>query len=310
VYLGGGTPTLMRPRRIARIMDAIRPCLAPGAEVSMEANPETVDRAALEAYREAGITRLSLGAQSFQPHLLAALDRAARADQVVAAYRCARAAGFADVSMDLMFAVPGQSPDDLAADVATVLDLGPDHISWSELEMKPGSALARAGAVVDDEFAEEAYREVVDRLESAGYLWYETANFARPGHECRHSLAYWSAADYLGVGIGAVSTVGGLRWRVAPDLAGYLDAADRGTPPRRTQEELDDDTRRRERWMLGLRLARPLALAWSGPPDRPDAFAHLSEVGLLSFDGERVELSREGRFLQNSVLVELMEYGS
>lgn len=310
VYLGGGTPSLMRPRRIARLMDAVRPHLAPGAEVSMEANPETVDCAALEAYLDAGVTRLSLGAQSFQPHLLAALDRRASAVQVRAAFECARAAGFADLSVDLMFAVPGQTADDLDDDLAAVLDLAPDHISWYELEMKPGSALARAGATVDEDFAEDAYRELVDRLESAGYAWYETANFARPGHECRHSLAYWGAADYLGVGIGAVSTVAGRRWRVAPNLAGYLDAAATGSIPRRTHEPLDDDTRRRERWMLGLRLARPLALAWSGPPDRPDAFERLAEAGLLSYDDERVELSREGRFLQNSVLGELMEYGS
>ena len=310
VYLGGGTPSLMRPRRIARLMDAIRPHLAPGAEVSIEANPETVDRASLEAFAAAGITRLSLGAQSLQPHLLAALDRRATADQVRSAFRCARAAGFASVSVDLIFAVPGQTAKDLDADVAGVLDLAPDHISWYELEVKPGSALARAGASVDEEFSEDAYREVVDRLEAAGYGWYETANFARPGHECRHSLAYWSAADYLGIGIGAVSTVAGRRWRIAPSLEGYLAAAASGSPARRTQEALDDDTRRRERWMLGLRLAAPLAVAWAGPPDHPDAFDRLADAGLLRYDGEQVALSREGRFLQNAVLGELMEYGS
>ena len=310
VYLGGGTPTLMRPHRIARLMDAIRPYLAPGAEVSVEANPETVDRASLEALAAAGITRLSLGAQSFQPHLLAALDRRAGPDQVRAAFGCARDAGFASVSVDLIFAVPGQTRADLAADLAAVLQLAPDHISWYELEVKPGSALARAGASVDEEFSEDAYREVVDRLESAGYGWYETANFARPGHECRHSLAYWNAADYLGIGIGAVSTVAGRRWRIAPNLAAYLTAAASGSPPRRTREALDDDTRRRERWMLGLRLAAPLAVAWAGPPDHPDAFARLADAGLLRYDGEQVALSREGRFLQNAVLGELMEYGS
>ena len=214
------------------------------------------------------------------------------------------------MSVDLIFAVPGQEHADLDADIAAVIDLEPDHISWYELEVKPGSALAQAGASVDEEFSEDAYREVVDRLEAAGYGWYETANFARPGHECRHSLAYWGAADYLGIGVGAVSTVAGRRWRIAPNLEGYLAAAMSGSPARRTREALDDDTLRRERWMLGLRLAAPLAVAWAGPPDNPDAFERLAEAGLLRYYGEQVALSREGRFLQNAVLGELMEYGS
>ena len=308
VYLGGGTPTLMEPQRLARLMAAIRPHLASGAEVTIEANPETVDLKAFIALREAGITRVSLGAQSFQPHLLRALDRQATPDQVRAAFGAARTAGFDSVSIDLLFAVPGQDRHALDADIDEVLQLGVDHVSWYELEVKPGSTLARQGATVDEDFSEEAYRRVVERLEDAGYRWYETANFARHGHECRHSLAYWEAADYLGVGIGAVSTVGARRWRNAPDLPGYISRAGAGEAPRRTGEDLDYDTRRRERWMLGLRLDRPFRMDVAGPPDHPDALPHLAEIGLVSYDADELRLSRDGRFVQNAILCELMEY--
>ncbi len=309
VFLGGGTPTLMRPRRLARLMDHVRPLLAPGAEVTVEANPETVDRAALDALLAMGITRLSVGVQSFQAHVLGALDRAAGADQCRRAVECARRAGFTDIGIDLMFGVPGQSPDDMRRDMEEALRAEPDHLSWYELELKPGSALARRSVTpVDEDEAADAYRWLVGHLEGSGYRWYETANFARPGHECRHSLAYWNAADYLGIGVGAVSTIAGRRWRNSPGLARYIDAlAGAGEPPR-TGERLDADDIRRERWMLGLRLERGLRTAWAGPPDHPDAMVRLERAGLLSHDDDAVVLTREGRFVQNAILHELMEF--
>lgn len=309
VYLGGGTPTLMRPRRLRALMERVGPHLAPGAEVSIEANPETVDARALRELRAMGVTRLSLGVQSFRPHLLRALDRAATPDQARAAVDCARAAGFDDLSIDLIFGVPGQTPADLEADLADALALGPDHLSWYELEIKPGSALARAGtAPVDEDEGADAYERIVGGLEEHGYRWYETANFARPGHECRHSLAYWGAADYLGVGVGAVSTVAGRRRRNNPALAPYIGALAAGDAPPRTDEGLDADLVRRERWMLGLRLARGMDLAWAGPPDHPQALDTLETAGLLRRDGATLTLTRRGRFVQNAILHELMEY--
>ena len=222
---------------------------------------------------------------------------------------CARAAGFENLSIDLIFGIPGQTPGDLEADLAEALALAPDHVSWYELELKPGSALARRGLpALDEDEGADAYRRIVAGLEEAGYRWYETANFARRGRECRHSLAYWGAADYLGIGIGAVSTVGGRRWRNRPGLAAYVAALARGEDPPRTVEPLDDDDRRRERWMLGLRLADGLDLAWAGPPDRPEALGRLSEAGLLRAGADGIVLTREGRFVQNAVLHELMEY--
>ncbi len=311
LYLGGGTPTLMRPRRIARLLAHLRTTLAPGAEITIEANPETVDRRQLEALCGAGVTRLSLGVQSFQEHLLGRLDRAATPEMARAAFRCARAVGFRSISIDLLFGVPGQSPGDVERDVEAALDLGPDHLSWYELELKPGSALQRAAVTLPDEDeVADAYRGIVGRLEREGYRWYETANFARDGHECRHSLAYWRAADYLGVGVGAVSTVDGIRWRNASGLDAYFSALASARPPRRSAESLDADVRRRERWMLGLRLDRPLDLAWAGPPDHPEAIDELRDRGLVAGDGEGdgFRLTREGRFVQNAVLGRLMEF--
>ena len=309
VYLGGGTPTLMRPHRIAVLLDAVGPHLAATAEVSMEANPETVDRAAWRRYRDAGVTRVSIGAQSFQPELLAALDRRATPDQVRRAVACAQDTGFASVSVDLLFGVPGQTAAQLARDIAEVAALGVDHISWYELEIKPGTALERMGAELPDEdWGADAYEAIVAELERHGYRWYETANFARPGHECRHSLAYWEARDYLGLGIGAVSTIDGVRWRNRGGLAAYLGAVATDGRPGRTHEPLDDAVRRRERWMLGLRLDRPLDTAWAGPPDHPDALARLADGGLLEVSGSQITLTRRGRFVQNAVLHQLMEY--
>ncbi len=309
VYLGGGTPTLMRPRRLARLMERVGPLLADGAEVSIECNPETVDRRALRELRAMGITRLSLGVQSFRPHLLAALDRGATAQQARDAIGCARAAGFEDLSVDLIFGIPGQTPADLEADLADVLAAGPDHVSWYELEIKPGSALARAGTEpVDEDEGADAYARIVEGLEGAGYRWYETANFARPGHECRHSLAYWGAADYLGVGVGAVSTVVGRRRRNNPALEPYLAALAAGGAPPRTSEGLDADDLRRERWMLGLRLEGGMPLSWAGPPDHPGALPRLEAAGLLRREGDVLALTRRGRFVQNAILHELMEY--
>lgn len=309
VYLGGGTPTLMRPRRLAALMDSIRPWLAPGAEISIEANPESVDGPALAALRRAGVTRLSLGVQSFQSHLLGALDRAATPAQARRLVACARAAGFEDLSIDLIFGIPGQTAADLEADLAEALAAAPDHISWYELELKPGTKLARAGTpAFDEDEGADAYRRIVGGLEDAGYRWYETANFARPGHECRHSLAYWGAADYLGAGVGAVSTLEGRRRRNSAALDGYIAALAAGASPPRTEEALDADDMRRERWMLGLRLERGMPLAWAGPPDHPDALERLRSGGLLRHDADEVTLTREGRFVQNAILHELMDY--
>ncbi|MCU0308985.1 MAG: radical SAM family heme chaperone HemW [Thermoleophilia bacterium] len=310
VYLGGGTPTLMGAGRLTRLLEALAPRLAGGAEVTVEANPETVDRTLARALVAAGVTRVSLGAQSFQPHLLAALDRRATPARVRAAAGLLREAGVGRLSLDLIQAVPGQTMADLERDIAEVGAIGPDHVSWYELEVKPGSALAARGAVVDPDLAEDAYLRVVDALEDMGYRWYELANFARDGARCRHSLAYWTARDYLGLGVGAVSTVAGTRWRNAPGVDRYVAALAAGRRPPRTREPLAPATRRRERWMLATRLDEPLDLGWAGPPDHPEAVPRLAGLGLVEAGAGTLTLTRRGRLLQNAVVQELMDFST
>jgi len=309
VYLGGGTPTLMGADRLAALLGAIRPMLAPGAEVTVEANPETIDDALAHALVQAGATRVSLGAQSSRPHLLEVLDRRARPGDAERAVRALRHAGIGEISMDLMLAVPGQTTADLADDLAWVVAQDPDHVSWYELEFKEGSAIARGPhAPPDEELAADLYEQAVQGLEAAGYRWYELANFARPGRECRHSLAYWHARDYLGIGVGAVSTLGGERRRNAPGLDRYMAALAAGDEPPRTREAVDADTRRRERWMLGTRLDEPLDIAWAGAPDHPDALDALEARGLLERRHGTVILTRRGRLLQNAVVQQIMDF--
>ena len=309
VYLGGGTPSLMGADRLARLLGEIRPLLAPGAEVSMEANPETVDAPLLAALAEGGVTRLSLGVQSSRASLLGILDRRATPDDAARAVELVRASGIPMLSVDFILAVPGQSPEDLAADLQWIAAADADHVSWYELEFKEGSAIAKGDmAPADEDLAADLYLQAVDGLEGLGYRWYELANFARDGAECRHSLAYWGARDYLGIGVGAVSTLGDARRRNAPGLDRYIAALAGGDAPPRTREPLDADTRRRERWMLGTRVDRDLDMAWAGPPDNPAALERMQAQGLLETGPGTVRLTRRGRLLQNAVMQQLMDF--
>jgi len=178
-----------------------------------------------------------------------------------------------------------------------------------ELEFKEGSAIARGDmAPADEDLAADLYLQAVEGLEGLGYRWYELANFARAGAECRHSLAYWGARDYLGLGVGAVSTLGDARRRNAPGLDRYIAAIDAGDAPPRTREVLDADTRRRERWMLGTRVDGDLDTAWAGPPDNPEALGRMQAQGLLETGPGTVRLTRRGRLLQNAVMQQLMDF--
>jgi oxygen-independent coproporphyrinogen-3 oxidase len=310
VFLGGGTPTLTEPAALARLLES----LPPAAEVTVEANPETVTPALAQALRGAGVTRVSLGAQSFQPELLAVLERRAGPDDVRRAFHTLRDAGFDNLSLDLIYGIPGQSPADLEADLESALALGPEHLSCYELEAKPGTRFTHAhGAELERqaEAMEDYFERVVERLTGAGYRWYETANFCRADERdlrSRHNLAYWLGRDYLGLGVGAVSTVAGTRWRTTPRLAAYLEALGRGELPPRELEPLDEEVRRRERLMLGLRLDEPLALSGVAEAIDPGALERLERLGLAQRggDGATVGLTRRGRFLGGAVTAELL----
>jgi oxygen-independent coproporphyrinogen-3 oxidase len=316
-FLGGGTPTFTEPQALRRLLRA----LPQAVEVTVEANPETVTPALAALLREEDVTRVSLGAQSFQPELLAVLERRAGPEDVRRAFYHLRDAGFDNISLDLIYGIPGQSSSDLAADIDEVLALHPEHASCYELEAKPGTRFTHLHGEElrrQAEAMESYFEEVVSRLTSAGYRWYETANFCRRAEadggrdlRSRHNLAYWLGRDYLGVGIGAVSTVAGRRWRNTPRLPAYVGALESGSPPPREVEELAVDVRRQERVMLGLRLDEPLELdPYDGVVDR-SALERLERHGLLGLtvgdDGaEALALTRRGRLLGGGVTAELL----
>jgi oxygen-independent coproporphyrinogen III oxidase len=307
VFLGGGTPTFTRPEELARLLAA----LPPADEVTVEANPETVTPEVARMLRAGGVTRVSIGAQTFAPHLLSTLERAAGPDDVRCAVYALRDVGFDNISLDLIYGIPGQSTADLDRDLSAALALEPEHLSCYELEAKPGTRFAHAhGAELtrQSESMESYFERVVERLVAAGYRWYETANFCRNAERAggrdlraRHNLAYWRGRDYLGLGIGAVSTVGGRRWRNTPRLAGYVAELAQGERPAREVEALPADVKVRERVMLGLRLDEPLPLAGViGALDR-GGLDRLERLGLVQrgFEdgGETLALTRRGRFL-------------
>jgi putative oxygen-independent coproporphyrinogen III oxidase len=305
VYLGGGTPSFTEPGALARLLAA----LPQASEVSVEANPETVTPALARLLREGGVTRVSLGAQTFEPRLLAVLERRTTPDDVRRAYYDLRDASFDNISLDLIYGIPGQGAADLESDIGQALALAPEHLSCYELEARPGTRFTHAHGpeLARQAEAMEGYFElVVDRLVGAGYRWYETANFCLPGREARHNLGYWLGRDYLGLGIAAVSTVAGLRWRNRPSLARYQAALGAGRSPPREEEPLADAVRRRERLMLGLRLEEGVALSAVDGAFDGDALERLEELGLAVRRGPDLALTWRGRFLGGGVTAELM----
>ncbi len=320
IFLGGGTPTFTEPRELERLLTT----LPPAAGVTVEANPETVTPALAALLRRNGVDRVSLGAQSFQPKLLAVLDRVAGPDDVRRAVYHLRDAGFDNISLDLVYGIPGQRPSDLDADIGEALALRPEHLSCYELEAKPGTRFTHThGAELrrQAEAMEDYFERVVQTLVGAGYRWYETANFCRVDPRgcdlrSRHNLAYWRGRDYLGLGIGAVSTVSGERWRTTPRLGPYLAPLGAGRRPLREVEPLPDSVQREERVMLGLRLDEPLPLEAVATSLDPRALARLERLGLARRlplgDGEAppnagaLTLTTRGRLLGDGVTADLL----
>jgi oxygen-independent coproporphyrinogen III oxidase len=316
IFLGGGTPTFTQGSELERLLDAL-----PAAdEVTVEANPETVTPGLAQALRSRGVTRVSLGAQSFQSRLLAVLERRAGPDDVRRAFYHLRDASFDNISLDLLYGIPGQSASDLERDLEEALALSPEHLSCYELEAKPGTRFTHTHGnelARQSEAMEGYFERVVEVLTGAGYRWYETANFCRDSSQAggrdlrsQHNLAYWRGRDYLGLGVGAVSTVKGLRWRNTPKLAAYLSALARGETPPREPESLSEDVQDAERLLLGLRLDEPLAVAGVEAALDADGLARMVRLGLAERRGgdgrELLTLTARGRLLGGAVTVELL----
>lgn len=312
VFVGGGTPTMLDPADLAGILRLAQDVLpiAPGAEVTVEANPETVTAEYLARIVDAGVNRLSMGAQSFSPHVLAALGRRHDPERPLRALADARAAGIRRVNLDLIYGTPGETGADWGASLRTVVDAGVEHVSAYALTVEPATEYAariRAGlAAPPDEDVQAERMAVTDRvLSMAGLRRYELSNWARPGAQCRHNLVYWRGGDWLGVGAGAHGHWRGRRWWSLRSPARYAGAALSGQPTRAGEEVLDEPTRRAERLMLGLRLAEGVDLATVAPLDEAQLRV-LTQAGLVRVDATRLRLTDAGWPLANAVTLRLL----
>ena len=327
VFVGGGTPSLLGADRLGEVLDAVRGSfgLAPGAEVTTESNPESTSPEFFAGLVEAGFTRVSLGMQSAAPHVLRVLERRHTPGRAVAAAREARAAGVAHVNLDLIYATPGETDDDLRASLDAVLDAGVDHVSAYALIVEDGTALARRVArgelpAPDDDVAAARYELIDDRLEAAGLHWYEVSNWAAPpasvsGGEpgidiaaCRHNLGYWLDGDWWGLGPGAHSHLSGVRWWNVKHPARYASLLAEGQSPEAGREVLTESERHTERVMLRLRLATGLPLDLLDDDGRAAA-VRAAEDGLLdpaALPTGRAVLTRHGRLLADGVINALL----
>lgn len=324
LYIGGGTPTCLEPRSLSRIIREITASfdLPQDAEVTCEANPGTLTPEMVDALIESGVNRLSIGAQSTSPEILMRLGRIHSREDFFEAFRAARKGGFRNINVDLMFAVPGQTLRDVEESLQDVLALGPEHISAYSLSIEEGTPFARdrdAGLLcpVDEDTDREMYEFTIEFLRGRGYRHYEISNFALPGRECQHNLIYWRNEDYLGLGAGAHSHLGRVRHYNCLEPGKFASLLAAGTVPVEEQEELSLEAEMSLTVILGLRLVdegvrderfverfgRSLRDAY-GP-----AIDELSRLGLLSFDGRRLMLTREGVFIANEVFIRFLPDG-
>lgn len=305
VFVGGGTPTQLASAELVRMLRGIDRAwgLAPDAEVTTEANPDSVTPASLAELREGGFTRISFGMQSAAPHVLAMLDRTHDPANVPRAVRWAREAGFEQVSLDLIYGAPTESVQDWRHSVEEALAMEPDHISAYALIVEDGTAFARKvrrGEVTmpDDDETADKYLLADDLFERAGLSWYELSNWARDDEaRCRHNIGYWYSGDWWGVGPGAHSHLDGERWWNIKHPAAYAQRLASGGSPRADGETLDDDIRALEDVMLRIRLREGIERsALAGDP------APMAGEGLLIERGDRVVLTRAGRLLADHIV--------
>ena len=316
VFVGGGTPTLLPAADLVRVLRAVEGelGLAPDAEVTTESNPESVGPAALAELRSGGFTRVSYGMQSARPHVLAVLDRTHTPGRPAQAVAEARAAGFEHVNLDLIYGTPGESLDDWRASLEAALAAGPDHVSAYALVVEAGTRMAaqvRRGVLPEPDEDDLADKYVVadELLGAAGLDWYEVSNWAAsPQARCRHNVGYWTGADWWGVGPGAHSHVGGVRWWNLKHPTAWAGRLAAGQSPAAARERLDAESRWTERVLLEIRLDSGLALDVLGPGGRAAAVL-AADDGLLdpaALAAGRAVLTRRGRLLADGVVHRLL----
>jgi oxygen-independent coproporphyrinogen-3 oxidase len=295
VFFGGGTPSLLTAEQLGGVLSEVP--LAPGAEVTVECNPDTVSEEGLAGYRDAGVTRISLGVQSMVPHVLASLGRTHDPAAVLRAVEAIGAVGFVSWNVDLIYGAVGERLDDWRATVKQALALEPPHVSAYGLTVEPGTPLADDPArYPDDDLQADEYVAADDAFAAAGLSSYEISNWAAPGHECRHNLLYWSQGDYRGFGCAAHSHAAGRRWWNVRTPERYLAALAAGQPVEAAGETLDTGQRRLEGLQLALRTRDGVPAGALPAEDLDD---------LVVPTGQRLVLTRRGRLLANEVALRL-----
>ena len=299
VFVGGGTPSMVPGPALGAVLDAVP--RVPGAEVTVECNPDTVTPELLDAYLDAGVDRISLGVQSLVPHVLRSLGRHHDPAAVARAVALVRQRPFRSFNLDLIYGAAGERDEDWRTTLDAAIALEPPHVAAYALTVEAGTPLAdQPHRHPDDDVQARRYELLAERLEAAGLGWYEISNWARPGHECRHNLLYWSQGDYRGFGCAAHSHRAGRRWWNVRTPERYLGAVAEGRSPEAAGEDLDDEVRRLEALQLAVRTRGGV------PADAfdPDDLAGPLD-GLVAVDGDRAVLTMAGRLLANEVALRL-----
>ncbi|NLU42304.1 MAG: radical SAM family heme chaperone HemW [Firmicutes bacterium] len=324
-YIGGGTPTVLPISELEAVVTAAIDLCGRGAagsggifEFTVEANPCTLSSYKACKLRDAGVNRISLGLQSTSDQYLTILGRAHSYSEFLAAYRSAVSAGFSNISVDLIYGLPGQTREDWRRDLQRTADLAPQHISCYALTLADGTALARSvhsGQLpqISDDLAADMYFDAASILSEAGYSHYEISNYAKPGMECRHNQNYWENGYYFGIGAAAHSHLPGMRCENVPDVAQYIECVEQGRRPLANVEWLTPEREVSDAFILGLRTSRGVdtsALAKTYGAGLVGEYAErlekLRETGLVEFDGQRVRLTEGGMILSNRVMMELL----
>jgi oxygen-independent coproporphyrinogen-3 oxidase len=311
IYLGGGTPSMLSPGHLTRLFHALHETIdfSKLDEVTLEANPATFDAAKARLFRDLGVTRVSLGIQSFTPHVLEILGREHSVAQAGESVGILREAGIPSINIDLMFSIPGQSKSDWEKTLEHAISLTPDHISAYNLTYEEDTAffesLRRGEMRENEDHDAEFFHLADDLLTAAGFDHYETSNYARPGHHSTHNQGYWRGEDYLGLGPSAVSTLDGIRWKNVPDTARYVSQVQSIGHAFCESETLDAEALRLERIALGLRTTEGIPLSLLGSEALGRA-AHFATENLARIDGDRLILIHHGRALVDPIATELV----
>ena len=311
IYLGGGTPSMLSPSHLTRLFTALHDAIdfSQLDEVTLEANPATFDASKAKLFRDLGVTRVSLGIQSFTPHVLEILGREHSVAQASESVSILREAGLPSVNIDLMFSIPGQSKDDWQKTLAHAIALNPDHISAYNLTYEEDTAffesLRRGEMRENEDHDAEFFHLADDLLTAAGFDHYETSNYAKPGHHSTHNQGYWRGEDYLGLGPSAVSTLDGVRWKNIPDTARYVAQVSAIGHALIESETLDAEARRLERIALGLRTKDGISLSLLSPDSQSRA-KNLATEGLARIEGNQLILIHHGRALVDPIAAELV----